>query len=281
MPRNENIISEVLRAPYRHYTSQHDYFYNKSFSYGVPNYGGYADDICSYMHNDFVSPSGFTMKQGFLPYNDINYITSYVSNFSSDDEDFMSTSDFEYYSLEDIGSLGSYDCPFNAFNGRNYNVLLHQDSTPVYCYRLPYFYFLSYENSLENRFNLSDFFDNFEDTSWSFSFYGVDSTNNAYDTGFDNGYAVGHQDGYYEGVDDGRATGYENGYDDGYLVGRTDGIASANDYSFLSLFGAVADTPVLMIRSLFNFDFFGVNLLTVVLSLFTALILFYLLRKLF
>lgn len=85
-------------------------------------------------------------------------------------------------------------------------------------------------------------------------------------------YAFNRDGVFAEGFD----TGYTQGYDNGYNDGLTDG----NDYSFGALFGAIADTPVLIVRNLFDFDFFGVNLLTVVLSLFTGLILFYLLRKL-
>lgn len=102
----------------------------------------------------------------------------------------------------------------------------------------------------------------------------------SYQIGYDNGYNTGYDTGYNTGYDIGLNAGYDNGYNQGYENGKTDGISTANDYTFLGLFGAVADTPVMMIRSLFNFDFFGVNLLTVVLSLFTGVILFYLLRKL-
>lgn len=100
------------------------------------------------------------------------------------------------------------------------------------------------------------------------------------DASYQSGYSKGYIQGYNEGDAEGNADGYSRGYDDGYYVGKTDGITESNDYSFLGLFGAIADTPVMMIRSLFNFDFFGVNLLTIVLSLFTGIILFYLLRKL-
>lgn len=95
-----------------------------------------------------------------------------------------------------------------------------------------------------------------------------------YDSGYQAGYEKG-QEINQEELDRLTQTAYESGF----YQGQIDGIAHANDYSFSTLFGAIADTPVLIIRNLFNFDFFGVNLLTVVLSLFTALILFYLLRK--
>lgn len=73
--------------------------------------------------------------------------------------------------------------------------------------------------------------------------------------------------------------GYSVGFDAGYNQGYTAGIANS-EYQFTDLFGAIADTPVLIVRNLFDFDLFGMNMLTVVLSLFTALILFYIIRKL-
>lgn len=76
---------------------------------------------------------------------------------------------------------------------------------------------------------------------------------------------------------DGFNTGYSNGYTNGYDNGFTDG--SNAGVTFFNLFGAIADTPLLMLRSLFNFDLFGANLLVVVLSLVTGLMVFYVVRK--
>lgn len=100
------------------------------------------------------------------------------------------------------------------------------------------------------------------------------------DSAWENGYSYGYNDGRIDGREDGYNDGYDYGYDVGYDNGYEEGMNNGADYTFGSLFGAVADTPILIVRNLFNFDFFGVNMLTVVLSLFTALILFYLIRKL-
>lgn len=116
----------------------------------------------------------------------------------------------------------------------------------------------------------------------------VDGKAGAYDSGYQAGESAGYDSGYSEGESVGYDSGYDEGYDSGYAEGESfgytngfnNGVANANDYSFTSLFASIADTPILMLRSLFNFDFFGINLLTVVLSLFTALIVVYLIRKL-
>lgn len=120
----------------------------------------------------------------------------------------------------------------------------------------------------------------------------VESSNNTYnsifqltsydmnDVNYQNIYTQGYNDGYNQGNTSGYSNGSQDGYNTGYQDGHTAGITESNQYNFTTLFGAIADTPVLIVRNLFDFDFFGINLLTVVLSLFTGLILFYLLRKL-
>lgn len=53
-----------------------------------------------------------------------------------------------------------------------------------------------------------------------------------YDTGYKNGYAVGNTDGYNNGFSAGDSKGYQRGLND------------ANNYTFLSLFGAIFDVPI-------------------------------------
>lgn len=88
-----------------------------------------------------------------------------------------------------------------------------------------------------------------------------------------NDYSRGYNEGYQVGYRDGNNVGYENGYRNG--VNDT----YATDNSFFHLFGAIADTPILMLRSLFDFDLFGVNVLVAVLSLLTAIITAWVIRK--
>lgn len=56
------------------------------------------------------------------------------------------------------------------------------------------------------------------------------------------------------------------------------GVSQANT-GFLNLFGAIADTPVIMIRNLFSFDLFGMSALTIFMSLLTGLIVIHFIRK--
>lgn len=87
-------------------------------------------------------------------------------------------------------------------------------------------------------------------------------------------------DSYNSGYNNGNNDGYKTGYDVGYGVGYDAGLQVNNPYTFGALFGAIADTPVLIFRSLFNFDLFGTSALVVVMSLFTALVLIFIAKKL-
>lgn len=63
-------------------------------------------------------------------------------------------------------------------------------------------------------------------------------------------------------------------------IGTGGGIGGGTtDTSWLGLFSSIADTPILILRSFFDFDLFGMNLLVVVLSLITGVIVFTLVRK--
>ena len=87
------------------------------------------------------------------------------------------------------------------------------------------------------------------------------------------GYSAGYGDGYYTGNSEGLDAGYKDGYKNGELVGYqsgfNDGVNDSNQYTFMSLFGAVLDAPVSVFTSLFNFNILGINLFSLITGLFT------------
>lgn len=92
--------------------------------------------------------------------------------------------------------------------------------------------------------------------------------NLTYNAGFDSGY----QTGYDKGALDGNQTGFNQGYSEGssvgYNKGYSAGINDSNQYTFMSLIGAVFDAPISAFRGLFNFEILGVNMTAFVSSLF-------------
>lgn len=100
--------------------------------------------------------------------------------------------------------------------------------------------------------------------------------NQGFTDGYDNGFSQGYVDGKTDGYVQGNVAGQETGYDRGYA----DGVAQVSGgYNFMNLFGAIADTPIMMLHGMFNFDIFGVNVLTLILSLLTSLMLLFVVKK--
>ena len=94
--------------------------------------------------------------------------------------------------------------------------------------------------------------------------------NQLYNQGYQQGLADNQQVIYNEGYNAGRIVGYNNG--------KTDGIASANNYSFIGLIGAVFDAPLQTFKGLLNFNVLGINLLDFALSLITIALVVYIIR---
>lgn len=72
---------------------------------------------------------------------------------------------------------------------------------------------------------------------------------------------VGYNSGYNVGLNDGYGNGYSVGLSEGKSLGYNMGVSSANNYSFLGLFGAVVDAPITALSGLLNFDLLGFNML--------------------
>lgn len=108
---------------------------------------------------------------------------------------------------------------------------------------------------------------------------GLNETQSTY---YNNGYNVGYNAGYTAGIQDNQQNVYQNGYnagyDNGFDIGKTEGITSANDYSFLGLIGAVVDAPLNAFKSLFNFNILGVNLLDFIFGILTLIITIYIIK---
>ena len=108
----------------------------------------------------------------------------------------------------------------------------------------------------------------------------ADGYDNGYESGYDTGFDEGNYSGYNTGYTSGSTIGYNNGYSNGYNTGFGDGVNSAHNYTFGALFGAVADTPIMILRSLLNFDVFGVRAMSILMSMITGSIALFLIRRL-
>lgn len=88
------------------------------------------------------------------------------------------------------------------------------------------------QNDVSNFFALIDY-RNYKPLDNDFYVAGYNSASSGYyDTGYKNGYSAGNTDGYNSGFTAGDAKGYQRGLND------------SNNYTFLSLFGAIFDAPI-------------------------------------
>lgn len=76
-------------------------------------------------------------------------------------------------------------------------------------------------------------------------------------------------------------TSFEDGYNEGFYNGKNAGYEEGvrDSSSATSLFFTIADTPVVMIRSLFNFQFLGINFFYIIVSLITLLFVLFVIKK--
>lgn len=82
-------------------------------------------------------------------------------------------------------------------------------------------------------------------------------TSNSYESGYNSGYNTGYQLG--------NTAGYNHGYNEGFLAG-----GGGSDNQFFDLVSAVFDAPIKAFSGLFDFEVFGYNMKSVMLSLFTV-----------
>lgn len=96
-------------------------------------------------------------------------------------------------------------------------------------------------------------------------------------------YNTGYNEGYFDGFNAPHPDVYQSGYNAGdtagYYRGKNDGIAQANDYSFLGLMSAVVDAPVKAFTGLLNFNILGFNMLSFFTGLLTLALILWLVSK--
>ena len=116
----------------------------------------------------------------------------------------------------------------------------------------------------------------------------VDTTSlyfdNSYDVAYTRGYEDGKIKGYDEGLDYGEKTGYDNGKNDGYDLGYNKGLedGEASDFAtngFKTLIGSIFNYPINMIRSVFNFEFMGINVAMLVTFIISIVIVIFIVHK--
>ena len=98
------------------------------------------------------------------------------------------------------------------------------------------------------------------------------SYNYGYNYGYNNGYTEGRYDGYQKGLNDGKSFGYNDGYNDG--------IAQDLESSGMkTLFNSILSFPVNMIKTVFDFNFMGINVASVIMFIVSIGIVIFVIKK--
>lgn len=82
------------------------------------------------------------------------------------------------------------------------------------------------------------------------------------------GYTQGYQDGFKQGQQEKEMYGITQ-----YNKGKQDGIASANKYTFKGLISAVFDVPIQTLYGMLDFNILGINILSLVMSIVSVILL--------
>lgn len=208
---------------------------------------------------------------------------------------------FNSYVLDDIAystifngakSLYVVQVPYSSWQGSSYFDLAVEGSSnvPSEIIGVSLGYVISAHSSFDYQSNFISYFDAsgnyikfyfhtrsigsapyaFETRTYYFN-DALDLDNNQiYQKGFQQGLADNQQNIYNSGYNAGKIIGYNNG--------KTDGIASANNYTFIGLISAVFDAPLQTFKGLLNFNVLGINLLQFAFSLFTIAVTIFIIR---
>lgn len=105
----------------------------------------------------------------------------------------------------------------------------------------------------------------------SFGFQNI-SYSQGYNSGYDLGYSTGNSNG--------EKTGYNQGYNNGYLIGYEKGVdaVEGTDNTLVGLVGGIMTAPVNMLKTIFDFEFLGINLTHFIFSIVSLFIVIWLIK---
>lgn len=105
---------------------------------------------------------------------------------------------------------------------------------------------------------------------------------------YDLGYKAGYNNGYNQGTQDGKENaldiGYQEGYRDGKIDGHDEGYKEAlgedvTTRGFWGLLNSIMSYPVNMIKSVFNFEFMGINISALITFIISIVIVVFVVHK--
>lgn len=111
-------------------------------------------------------------------------------------------------------------------------------------------------------------------TSWGS--FGTPNSSVQYNQGYNEGLEKGKDIGFDDGFTDGKTEGYTMGYNDGYRDGSAEEFTTNG---FKTLIGSIFNYPINMIRSVFNFEFMGINIFSLIVFILSIGIVIFVIRR--
>ncbi len=105
-----------------------------------------------------------------------------------------------------------------------------------------------------------------------------------YDIAFTNGFNSGYEEGIKDGEEESFSVGYQEGYREGKIDGHDEGYKEAlgedlTTRGFWGLLNSIFSFPVNMIKSVFNFEFMGINIASLITFIISIVIVALVVRK--
>ena len=110
-------------------------------------------------------------------------------------------------------------------------------------------------------------------TNWGS--FGTPTSSIQYNQGYTDGINEGFNNGFDSGFTDGKNEGYTMGYNDGYRDGTNEEFTTNG---FKTLIGSIFNYPINMIRSIFNFEFMGINIYSIIVFIMSIGIVIFVIR---
>ncbi len=236
-------------------------FLNLTFSNGAFNLKPYMSTLYNYVKNNENIPDMVAMEQFEIVFN-------FKYNIDSKNIDLV-VSNIESIEFFDISNSYNYDIIDYSLSNPpvNYNFKLDLENLSIFA--------ISFTTNLNFNF----------DTSTQFIDGNVipvikNTFISQYDSGYNSGYSTGVNESKNK-INELNEEIKQQDKDIAYLNDRLNSLTNGDDFTLANLFWSIGGVPFETIKSIWNFEFLGVNLTQFFTGLITCLLLIYLIKKLF
>lgn len=236
-------------------------FLNLTFSNGAFNLKPYMPTLFNYVKNNENIPDKVAMEQFEIVFN-------FKYNIDSKNIDLV-VSNIESIEFFDISNSYKYDIIDYSLSNPpvNYNFKLDLENLSIFA--ISFTTNLNFNFDTQNQFIDENVIPVIKNTFIS-----------QYDSGYNSGYSTGVNESKNK-INELNEQIKQQDKDIAYLNDRLNSLTNGDDFTLANLFWSIGAVPFETIKSIWNFEFLGVNLTQFFTGLITCLLLIYLIKKLF